>query len=448
MRTTDMTHGRPIRLILNFALPMMAGNIFQQLYTIVDAAFVGRFAGIDSLAAVGTADWLSWLVFGIIWGFTQGFSILISQQFGAGNQQGLQRAVGQSMTLTACITFFLVLISQVFVSPVLTLLSTPADILPKAELYLRILFGAMPILAAYNIQASILRAMGDAKTPLAAMTLASFTNIALDALFVIVFHWGIAGAAAATVIAQAASAAYCYSVIRKMKEIQLAKEDWKPEKDTSSALIRLGTPTAAQNVVIGLGGLALQRVINGYGSVFIAGFTATNKLYGLMEMAGASYGAAIAAYAGQNYGAKLYRRIRQGIRSGAFIAVGTALLIGAVLMICGRGVLSLFVDPGEAMREQVLDIAQQYLHVMLLGLFILYLLYVYRSALQGMGDTVTPMLSGLAELVMRVGSALLLPRFLGASGVFWAEPAAWLGAEVLLMITYYRKIHSLTLTEE
>ncbi|MBR1585184.1 MAG: MATE family efflux transporter [Clostridia bacterium] len=449
MRTTDMTRGSPARLLLSFALPMMAGNIFQQLYTIVDAAFVGRFAGIDSLAAVGAADWFSWMVFGVVWGYTQGFSILISQRFGAGDLSGLRRSIGQSLMLTALITGLLTVVSQAVVSPVLSLLGTPDDIRPKAALYLRILFGAMPVMAAYNAQAAILRAMGDAKTPLAAMTLASLTNIALDALFVIVLHWGVAGAAAATVIAQGASAIYCFSILKKLRDYLPARADWKPCRELIRDLIRLGTPTAAQNVVIGVGGLALQRVINGFGSVFIAGFTATNKLYGLMEMAAVSYGGAIAAYAGQNAGARLFRRIQRGIRSGALMAAGTALAIGAVLLVTGRWVLSLFVDPQAAMREQVLDIAQQYLFVMLAALFVLYLLYVYRSALQGMGDTVTPMLSGVAELIMRVGSALILPSFLGYTGVFLAEPAAWLGAELLLMITYYRKINRLlTQTEE
>ena len=448
MRTTDMTRGSPVRLILGFALPMMAGSVFQQLYTIVDAAFVGRFAGIDALAAVGTADWFSWLVFGVILGYTQGFSILISQRFGAGDTEGLKKSIGQSVTWTAAIVTALSLVSQALVSPVLRLLHTPADIFPMASLYLRILFGGMLILSAYNVQSAILRAMGDAKTPLRAMVLASAANIVLDALFVIAFHWGVAGAAAATVIAQALSAVYCFGVLRRMRDIRPRGGDWRPEKSMSSSLIRLGTPTAVQNVIIGLGGLVLQSVVNGYGSLFIAGFTATNKLYGLMEMAAVSYGGAIAAYAGQNYGAGACRRIRQGIRSSAFMATATALGIGAVLFAGSRAVLALFVDPGEAQREQVLDIAQQYLFIMLGALFVLYLLYVYRSALQGMGNTVIPMLSGLVELVMRVGTALTLPRLLGYAGIFWAEPAAWLGAAVLLLVSYQNTIRKITNTEE
>ena len=206
----------------------------------------------------------------------------------------------------------------------------------------------------------------------------------------------------------------------------------------------LGTPTAAQNVIIGLGGLVVQRVINGYGSVFIAGFTATNKLYGLMEMAAISYGAAIAAYAGQNYGARDAQRIKTGVRTGVILSLITSAAIAAAMFFGGRSVLSLFVDPAAEARTQVLDVAEIYLRYMLAALFILYLLYVYRSALQGMGDTLTPMLSGAAELGMRVATALILPALMGQDGIYFVEPAAWLGAEVLLMITYYRKAARLT----
>lgn len=202
MRTQDMTAGKPLQVIIRFALPMMAGNLCQQLYTLVDAFFVGRFAGFKALAAVGAADWLSWLVFGIAWGYTQGFSILISQRFGAGEFKGVKMAVGNSLLLTAIICVFISAASILLTEPVLHLLNTPDDVFGDAAVYLYILFGALPVLGAYNVQAGILRAVGDAKTPLYAMLLASCVNIGLDALFVIAFHWGVAGAAVATVIAQ------------------------------------------------------------------------------------------------------------------------------------------------------------------------------------------------------------------------------------------------------
>ena len=443
-----MTAGKPAKLIMAFALPMMLGNVCQQLYTIVDGAFVGRFAGIDALAAVGAADWLCWIFMGIVTGYTQGFSILISQRFGAHDENGLRRTVALSLMLTAALSLVVIAVSQGLMVPILRLLHTPEDIFPKAVLYLRILMCGLPVFSAYNVQAAILRAVGDSKTPLIAMLIASLTNIVLDGLFVILLHWGVAGAAAATLIAQSVSALYCLRVIRRLPMLRLERKDLKWEKRTAGRLIALGTPTAAQNVIIGLGGITVQRVINSYGSVFIAGFTATNKLYGLMEMAAVSYGGAIAAYTGQNYGAGSVDRIKRGVRAGVIMAIVTSFAIAALLFVFGRGVLSLFVDPQEALVEDVLNVALRYLHFMLAALFVLYLLYVYRSALQGMGDTLTPMLSGVAELTMRVATALLLPRVLGQDGIFFAEPAAWLGAELLLMFTYYYKIRRTVFKEE
>lgn len=443
MRATDMTKGKPGRLILLFALPLMLGNVCQQMYTIVDGAFVGRFAGIDALAALGAADWLSWLFFSVIIGFAQGFSILVSQRFGARDEQGLRKSVAQSVLITFLITLLLLTASQSLLCPILRLMETPESIFPQAVLYIRILLCGLPVNAAYNLQAGLLRAVGDSRSPLIAMMIASLTNIALDALFVIRLRWGVAGAAAATVIAQTLSALYCFMIVRKMPMLFFTRQDLSWHGPTAKKLILLGAPAAAQNIVIGAGGLAVQRVINGYGSVFIAGFTATNKLYGLMEMAGISFGASIAAYTGQNYGAREKKRIRDGVRSGALLSSLAALMIAAALFFAGKTALSLFVDPGEQLIGQVLNVAQRYLNFMLAALVILYLLYVYRSALQGMGDTLTPMVSGMAELTMRVSAVLILPRFLGQDGVFFAEPAAWLAAEVILMLTYWHKIRRL-----
>ena len=448
MRATDMTRGKPARLIMAFALPMMAGNICQQLYTIVDAAFVGRFAGIDALAAVGAADWLCWLFLGVVMGYTQGFSVLISQRFGAQDEKGLRRAAAMSALLTGLISAAVIVLSQSLTVPVLRAMHTPDDIFPQAALYLRIIMCGVPIYAAYNAMAAMLRAVGDSKTPLFAMLIASLVNIALDGLFVIAFRWSVAGAAAATLIAQGSAALYCLAHVRGMPALRFGRGDLKWDRKLNRRLVFLGTPTAAQNVIIGLGGMVVQRVINGYGSVFIAGFTATNKLYGIMEMAAISYGAAIAAYVGQNFGAGQKERLKNGVRAGVWMALVTSCAIALGLFLAGRSVLSLFVDPVAAQREEVLSVALRYLHFMLAALFALYLLYVYRSALQGMGDTVTPMLSGGAEMVMRIGAALLLPMFLGQDGIFFAEPAAWAGAEALLMCTYYRKIRRLTFQEE
>lgn len=447
-RVRGMTEGSPAKLLVSFALPLMAGNMFQQLYTLVDTAVVGRFVGVDALAAVGAADWLNWMVLSVLFGFTQGFSILMAQHFGAGDYRELSRTVGASLTLTALTALTTLALGQALAGPVLRLLNTPADIFPTALLYLRIIFAGIPVIAAYNFLASILRALGDSKTPLYAMIAASLLNVGLDLLFVIVFHWGVAGAAVATVMAQVASGVYCYRNVRRIAFLRLEKGDLRPDRSQAGGLLKLGFPVALQNWIISVGGMVVQSVINRYGMLFIAGFTATNKLYGLLEIAATSYGFAITSYVGQNLGAGLLVRVRQGVRSGAWIALGTSAAIAAGMLAFGRAILTLFISGEPAQAQAVLDIAYRYLCFMAVPLPVLYLLYVYRSALMGLGDTVVPMASGFVEMAMRLGVALLLPLALGQEGIYYAEPAAWTGAAVLLAAAYYRRVRHLAVGKE
>lgn len=442
-RTRDMTTGKPAGLLLSFALPLMAGNICQQLYTMVDTMVVGQVLGVEALASLGAADWLNWLVLGIIMGFTQGFSILISQRFGAEDQDGLRKVTAMSTLLSAVIAVVVTVSSLLLAEPVLRLLNTPDNVLPGSLSYLRIIFSGSVIVTAYNMMASILRAMGDSRTPLYAMLVASVVNIGLDLLFVMGFHWGIPGAAAATVIAQGCSCLFCLAVLRRMTVLRMTKTDWQPDGCLCRRLFQLGLPMAFQNTVIAVGGLVIQFVINGFGFLFVAGFTATNKLYGLLELAATSFGFSMATYAGQNLGAKKYRRICEGMRSALKMAVATSVIISAAMIAFGKPVLLLFIsgEPGEV--AQVLDIAYTYLFIMCCLLSVLYLLHLYRSALQGMGDTVIPMVSGIAELTMRIGCALLLPIWLGQYGIYFAEIAAWAGAVVILVTFYYIRIHHL-----
>lgn len=438
-----MTTGKPAGLLLSFALPLMAGNICQQLYTMVDTMVVGQVLGVEALASLGAADWLNWLVLGIIMGFTQGFSILISQRFGAEDQDGLRKVTAMSTLLSAVIAVVVTVSSLLLAEPVLRLLNTPDNVLPGSLSYLRIIFSGSVIVTTYNMMASILRAMGDSRTPLYAMLVASVVNIGLDLLFVMGFHWGIPGAAAATVIAQGCSCLFCLAVLRRMSVLRMTKTDWHPDGCLCRRLFQLGLPMAFQNTVIAVGGLVIQFVINGFGFLFVAGFTATNKLYGLLELAATSFGFSMATYAGQNLGAKKYRRICEGMRSALKMAVATSVVISAAMIAFGKPVLLLFIsgEPGEV--AQVLDIAYTYLFIMCCLLSVLYLLHLYRSALQGMGDTVIPMVSGIAELTMRIGCALLLPIWLGQYGIYFAEIAAWAGAVVILVTFYYIRIHHL-----
>lgn len=440
-RIKNMTEGRPASLIFSFALPLMVGNIFQQLYTVVDTMVVGKALGVSALAALGAADWLNWMMLGIIQGLTQGFGILMSQEFGAGRYDSLRKSVGNSTVLSFLFSIVLLGIGQLLARPVLNLLQTPPEILPNTLLYLRIMYMGLPIVMAYNLLASILRALGDGKTPLHAMIVAALTNIVLDILFVLVFHFGIAGAAVATLIAQLISSLFCLYHIRKIELLKFTASDFRfQEKRLPLRLLMLGFPMAFQNAIISIGGMIVQFVVNGFGVIFIAGFTATNKLYGVLEVAATSYGYSMVTYAGQNLGAGRTDRIRKGVKAAILIALLTSLLIALLMLLGGKMILGWFISGTPEEFEQTLQIAYYYLSIMSICLPILYTLHITRSAIQGMGNTILPLVSGIAEFVMRAVTAIFLPVLIGENGIFYAEIMAWTGATVILVISYFAVI--------
>lgn len=437
MKTNNLTQGRPWRLLLLFSLPLMAGNIFQQMYTIVDTAVVGKVLGVEALAALGAVEWLNWLALGAIQGFTQGFAILMAQKFGSGEYARLRQVIANSVLLAAVCAVVLTVFTQGCADAVMTLLQTPAQIKPISMAYLRVLFGGIPVVMAYNLAAAILRSLGNGRTPLIAMVLASFTNIGLDLLFVPVFGWGVQGAAAATVLAQLLSAVYCFWHIRRIDILRAPGEKRQAEAALCKRLMLLGAPMAFQNAVISVGGMIVQTVVNGFGVIFIAGFTATNKLYGLLETAATSYGYAMVTYAGQNMGAGRPKRVSQGLRAGIVISMVTSCVITGLMLVFGRLILSCFITADGGAGEQALDIAFHYLSIMAICLPVLYLLHIVRSCIQGLGNTILPMASGIAEFVMRTGAALVLPALFGADGIFFAEVLAWLGADLILVPSYF-----------
>jgi len=290
----------------------------------------------------------------------------------------------------------------------------------------------------------MLRAIGDSRTPLVAMMAAAITNILLDALAVFVLGWGIAGAAAATVFAQCLSGTICALRIARTPVLRFEKKHLSFDAPLSSSLLRLGLPVAFKNVIISIGGILLQSIVNGFGMAFIAGYTATNKLYGLLEIAALSYGYAVTTYVGQNFGAGEYTRIRKGVKTAIFLCLATALAIALVMITFGRPITGLFLTADDpAVLAQAAGTAYRYLCVMAVSLPALYLLYVYQSALQGLGQTAIGLIVGTLELCLRVGFALISGALLWAEGLFVAEVSAWIGAAILLCIVYYRHIRRL-----
>ncbi|MEG0275957.1 MAG: MATE family efflux transporter [Coprobacillus sp.] len=439
----NMTIGNPTKLIFYFAMPLMLGNILQQLYTMVDTMIVGQFLGVDALASLGAADWINWMLLGIVMGFTQGFSIRISHSFGAQNFKKMEKTLGLSLLLCTIIGIVLTIVAQIIIEPLLIALNTPSNIIEGSITYLRVMSAGVLIVMFYNCFSCILRALGNSRSPLIAMIFAAILNIVLDLLFVCVFYMGIAGAAIATLISQLFAALFCAYVLHKELPFKLTKQSFYFTKDSLSDLIRLGSPLAFQNAIISVGGIIVQSVVNSFGFLFVAGFTATNKLYGLLEVAAISFGYAITTFNSQNYGAKHYERMKTGVFQANLLSLGTSLIISILMFIFGQQILMLFISGNANEVKTVLDIAFKYLSMMALCLPILYILHTYRSALQGMENTFLPMLSGIIELFMRVGIALLLPLYIGQDGIYFAEVFAWGGAALMLYLCYKVKINHL-----
>lgn len=444
----DMTVGRPGKLIFHFAVSLMLGNVFQQLYTFADTMIVGQVLGVNALAALGATEWLTFMMFGCVQGIAQGFSISIAQKFGSWDEAGIKRDIVHAVYLSIVLAVVLTGVGLWLCRPVLMVLRTPADIIDLSADYLQILYSGVAISVAYNLLAAILRAAGDSSTPLKAVTMASVLNIILDLVFVVVFHGGIKGAAFATVLAQLMSAIYCFLVLQKANFMKWNKNDMKPDGICLRSLLKLSLPMGLQNIITAAGGVVVQLVINGFGVLFIAGFTAANKLYGLLEIAASSYGYAVASYTGQNMGAGLIQRIRKGLKEASILGVITAYVMSFIMLVFGKKILTCFVTGSASVVEETIAIGYEFLIILAIFFPLLYLLYIIRSCIQGMGNTVLPMISSMVQLVMRVSCALFLTKVIGQKGVFFGEIFAWIGADLLLLITYIYMMKKLRLKKE
>ncbi len=313
-------------------------------------------------------------------------------------------------------------------------LNTPEDMIGMAQVYLRTLCGGVCISFCYNILAAFLRAVGDSRTPLIAVSLAAVCNIVLDLLFVIILHLGVFGAALATLLSQLLSAVYCMRMVRNGGFVRIGRADLEIRPERCWRLLGLGLPMGLQNVITGFGGLAVQSVVNGFGTIFVAGFTAANKLYGLLETAAVSYSYAVVSYTGQNAGAGDYGRVKKGLGAACVMGVVTSVLMSDIMLTFGDSILRCFLSGEDKVLMQTLEIGCTFLRILAAFFWLLYLLYIVRACVQGMGNTVLPMCSSFLQLFMRVGCAFFLTKRIGQAGVFWGEISAWLLADVFLCL--------------
>jgi putative MATE family efflux protein len=431
-----MTEGQPSGLLIRFAIPLMIGTMVQQLYTIADSMVVGRLIGVNAFAAVSAGGVLYWLVLVILLGFSNGFGILIAQRFGAGDYSGLRRSCASSLRLALFIGAGLTLVFLILVKPLLILMNTPPEILNDTVLYLRILFGGIIGTFVYNVVFSAFRAMGDSRTPLYVFIVSSVLNIVLDIALVLYTPLGVAAVAAATIGVQFLSAAFGLWFLVKNTEMKFTREDFIFDPTVTRELLRLGAPLGAHSCAAAIGGIIIQYVINGYGTVFIAGVAAAKKLYSLLFIIGGGIEGAAASFVAQNYGAGHFDRIKKGVMSARRIMFAGLIIIIPSMFFFGRNILGLFISGDDAQVNAVLNAAVSQLRVCLVLLPFLYMLFLYRASVQSMGNSFMPMVSGLLEAGLRIAAVFVLPVFFGKWGVFIAEPVGWPVIALQLFFVY------------
>ncbi len=436
-RATDMTSGNPARLILRLAVPLILTNLGQQLYGIVDAIIVGRGVGVDAFAALGTCDWLVWLVLWSVQGLSQGFSTLVARNFGAHETKKLHQTVSMCLWLCLIIGSLITVVFTIAANPLLNLLGTPKDIVGDATTYLSMIYLGTLIVLGYNMSAAILRAVGDGRTPLISMIIAGGLNVFLDLLFVMVFKWGIIGAAAATLMAQLLAFVYCLVVIKKSPVFRIEKESRRWNTAMAKELCGLGFPMCVSAVIVDIGGIMAQAVVNSFGTVFVAGCTAANKLHGTLDCSAVAIGFASSTFIGQNYGARRMDRVREGIKKATLIAVIIGGCIMVTMFILGRPIVGLFLASDLPNAEAALEVGYQYVMVLSAMLIAAYLMNLYRYSLQGLGNAIAPMLSGFFEFGARIFVAFVFPIFMGQSGLFFMDGSAWAAAGIFQIICFY-----------
>ena len=431
----DMTSGKPMKIIINFTLPIFIGNVFQQFYNMADAVIVGKFVGTGALAAVGSTGTIMFLIYGFVVGMTAGFTVLTAQKFGAGDMYAMRRTVAGASILSLIIGAVLTAAFMILMKPWLMVMNTPEDIFADAYAYIMIISGGILAQMLYNLLASILRALGNSKVPLYFLILSALLNIVLDLVLIIVFHMGAAGAAVATVISQGVSGLLCLVyIIKKVPMLRMSREDWHPSGMLLKTQIRIGIPMALQYSITAIGTMMVQSSLNILGSTLVAAYTAAGKIEQVVTQAYVAMGTTMATYGAQNMGAGNVPRIRQGFKACTVIGIVYAVVSAALVMTVGKYMTYLFVSEDVGV---IMDSVNIYLWCVGIFFIPLAVVNIYRNGIQGLGYGLLPMMAGVAELVGRGVVAVIAAGRKSYLGVCLASPAAWVLASVLLIAMYY-----------
>lgn len=431
----DMTQGSPMKVILEFTLPMVFGFLFQQLYNMADTVIVGQFLGVKALAAVGATGSVNFCVIGFCMGICNGFAIPVAQKFGAKDEKGLRRFVGNSGLLALVFALAMAAATVLLCRPMLVWMNTPGDIIEGAYQYIVVIFAGIPATYLYNLLSSYMRSLGDARTPVIFLTISSVLNVVLDIIFIVTFNMGVAGAAWATVASQAVSGILCFFyMVKHFPILRLKREDWNLDRRYVGSLLAIGIPMGLQYSITAVGSVILQVAVNSLGSMAVAAVAAASKIQMLLGCPYDAMGSTMATYGGQNVGAKKLDRIGKGLKSCLMIgAVYSAVALGITLL-WGRGIARLFVSSGQAgIQEQI------YLYLLVNAVFYMLLAFVniLRFLIQGMGYSMFAILAGVCEMVGRsIVGFVLVPAF-GYTAVCFGNGIAWIAADLFLIPAYF-----------
>lgn len=432
----DLTSGKPLKLILHFALPLFIGQLFQLFYSLVDTRIVGETLGDTALAAVGATSTLSDLLISLLTGITNGFGIIIATYFGAKNEKYMKKAIGSTILFGTGVALLTSIFSLLFLSPILSFLNVSEELLPLSASYISIILIGLVAATFYNCCAAILRALGDSFTPLIFLIISTVLNIFLDYTFILYFHMGVAGAAVATVLSQALSAVTCFIYVRKKyPNLHLTKEDFIPNREVNRKLISTGASMAFMAAFVQLGTFSLQTSINTFGTNIIVAHAAARKVTSIFMMPWGALGTTLATYCGQNLGAGKYSRIKKGLRDTTLLSWGWCILV----LIAAYTVAPQLVRLITATKEQeIIETASLYLRVNTIFYFVPTVICLFRNAMQGFGDTKTPVFSSALELLTKVVVAFLLAPAIGYWGIIISEPVAWVIMVIPLVVNTLR----------
>lgn len=437
----EMTSGASFPLILNFTLPLLLGNLLQQTYSLMDAAIVGKYLGINALASVGASTSVVFLILGFCTGCCSGFSIPVAQKFGARDYVTMRRFISVSLKISGVMSVVLAIITSLLCAFILRTMQTPENIFDGAYTYLLITFIGIPSIFFYNLLSGIIRALGDSKTPFWFLLLSSVLNIILDLFCIIVLGWGVAGAAIATVFSQGVSSVLCYIYMnRKYEILKTTPSERRFRSDIARQLLGIGVPMGLQFSITAIGSIMLQSANNALGTACVAAFTAAMRIKMFFMCALDSLGIAMATYSGQNYGAGKPIRIWQGIKSSYVMMLVYVAAINIIIWCFAEKFALLFIDPSET--EVIKDTAL-FLHINLSFFPLLGSLIILRYTIQGAGYTKLAMFSGVSEMVARIMVSLVVVPLFGYLGVCYGDPTAWLFANLFLtpaFIYVYRRL--------